>query len=61
MVGLLIGAGVLLVAGGLLAAFRWARPPAASRLPDDHGRSREQTRAIELVPGLTVNQNRLFP
>ena len=57
----LIGAGALLVAGGLLAAFRWARPPVAARLLDDHGRTPEQTRAIELVPGLTVNNNRFVP
>lgn len=61
MVTFLTGAGVVLVAGALLAAFRWARPPVSTRLLDDHGRTREQTRAIELVTGLTVNQNCLFP
>ena len=61
MVTFLIGAGALLITGGLLAAFRWARPPAATRLLDDHGRTREQTRAIEQVTGLRVNQNSMFP
>jgi len=61
MVTFLIGACALVVVGGLLAAFRWARPPAATRLLDDHGRTREQTRAIELVTGLSVNQNCMFP
>jgi len=61
MLPFLICVGVLLVAGALLAAFRWARPPVATRLLDDHGRTREQSRAVELVTGLTVNQNRMFP
>lgn len=57
MVVFLIGAGTVLVVGGLLAAFRWARPSLSTRLLDDHGRTPEQTRAIELIPGLTVNHN----
>lgn len=61
MVPFLIVAGALVVIAGLLAAFRWARPPVATKLLDEHGRTREQTRAIELVTGLTVNQNCTFP
>jgi hypothetical protein len=60
-IAILIGAGAVLVVVGLLAAYRWARPPIDTLLPDEHGRTREQTREIELIPGLTVNNNRLFP
>lgn len=56
---ILVGAIALLIVAGLLAAYRWARPPIENYLPDEHGRTKEQTRAVELVTGLTVNHNGL--